>query len=246
MTFQTEIFGRIYDSFLALAYPQECLICKNSVEHSRNGIACESCWRKTRIFSGNETLCRKCGKFHNEEFTDFETFCRECENHSYDAARAAGLYESALSASILNLKKEPYISGTMRAVILDAYYRADFKAPDIIVPIPLSKKRSLERGFNQAEVIAKLLSTETGTPIGNNLLIRTKHATVHRAGMDRRGRELSVVKSFEFSGIRKMPGEDILLVDDVFASGATASACAKILKKNGATAVNVFTIARAN
>jgi len=240
------MFGKLYDSFLTLAYPQECLVCKNSVEQSRNGIACESCWSKTRIFSGNITLCHKCGKFHHKEFAEFATYCRECEDHFYDAARAAGLYESALSASILNLKKEQNVSRKMREVILDAYARVPFDQADRIVPIPLSKRRYLERGFNQAEIIAKILSKETGTPIDKKILIRTKHARVHRAGMDRRGRELTVIKSFEFKGNRKLRGGNILLVDDVFASGATASACAKILKKNGAGKVFIFTIARAN
>jgi predicted amidophosphoribosyltransferase len=68
---------------------------------------------------------------------------------------------------------------------------------------------------------------------------------MHRAGMDERGRRESVEKSFEVKNARLIKGEKILLVDDVFTSGATASACAKILKEKGASEVFVLTIARA-
>lgn len=240
------MFGKIYDPFLTLVYPQECHVCRNSVEEARNGVACDKCWSKTRIFSGNETFCHKCGKFHNQRSAGTETFCNECADQSFDLARAAGLYESALSASILKLKKEPWISGRTRDVVLKGFGAASFEPPVKIIPIPLSKRRYIERGFNQALIIAALLSKETGIPIDEKVIARKKHAKVHRAEMDRRGRELSVMRSFVFAGRRKLDDENVLLVDDVFASGATASACAKILKQNGAATVNVFTMARAN
>ena len=236
---------KVYDSLLALAYPQGCLSCKHSVEKSSNGVACENCWRKTRTFLHSETICHKCGKLHGGKPSGFETFCRECDTHFYDQARSAGVYEFALAATILNLKKETRLPKRATDAILQAYAKTDFTEADLIVPIPLSKHRLLERGFNQAAIIARLISKDIEKPIEENILIRTKHSKIHRAGMDRRGRELSVEKSFEFTGDISLDEKTILLVDDVFASGATVSACAKILKKNGASKVNVFTMARA-
>ena len=115
----------------------------------------------------------------------------------------------------------------------------------MIIPVPLSKRRFLERGFNQAEVLAELLAKETALKIDKQSLARKVHTPVHRAAMDRRARELTVENAFEVTRPKLVKGEKILLVDDVFTSGATTSTCAKALKKKGADKVYVLTIARA-
>ncbi len=239
------MFGILYDIFLTLFYPRDCFVCKNSVESSGDGVACKLCWSKTRIFTGEETICRKCGKLHPGKPTEIETYCHECDDHFYDIARSAGIYESALSATVLNLKKETFVSKRVQSLIADSFRRASFQTPALLVPVPLSKKRVLERGFNQAILITKIISKETGIGFDEKSLVRTRHAKVHRAGMDRRGRELSVEKSFEVAENRRFDGETIILIDDVLASGATVSACAKLLKRKGASKVFVFTLARA-
>ncbi len=239
------MFGILYDLFLTLFYPRECFVCKNSVESSGEGVACKLCWRETRIFTGEETICRKCGKLHSGKPSEIETYCRECDGHFYDIARAAGIYESALSATVLNLKKESFVSARVQSLIADSFRQASFETPTLLVPVPLSKKRVLERGFNQALLITKIISKETGIEFDEKSLVRTRHAKVHRAGMDKRGRELSVEKSFEVVENQRFDDETIILIDDVFASGATVSACSKLLKKKGASKVFVFTLARA-
>ncbi|NNE97478.1 MAG: ComF family protein [Pyrinomonadaceae bacterium] len=109
----------------------------------------------------------------------------------------------------------------------------------------MSKKRLLARGFNQAELLAEIVSKHLQVQIDTRSLIRSKHAKVHRAGMDRRGRELSVKRSFEVKRVNKIKGKNILLIDDVLTSGATVSSCASVLKKSGAENVYVLTAARA-
>nr|MCU0238547.1 double zinc ribbon domain-containing protein [Pyrinomonadaceae bacterium] len=61
------MFSKIYDSILTVAYPQSCQICDQSVENSIDGIVCQDCWKKTRLFNGKEILCQKCGIFLNEQ-----------------------------------------------------------------------------------------------------------------------------------------------------------------------------------
>src|SRR5260370_1334885 len=122
---------------------------------------------------------------------------------------------------------------------------ADIGNSDLIVPIPLSKQRKQERGFNQAEIIAAELSRVSGIPVDASSLIRKFHTPIHRMGMDQKAREITVKNVFEVVRPRLIAGKNILLVDDVFTSGATASFCAKVLKKNGAVKVNVFILARA-
>jgi competence protein ComFC len=240
------MLSRIYDSLLTLAYPQECKICKNGVEKSTNGVACDSCWNKTRIFTGNETLCFKCGQFLNDKKSDFQTFCRRCEDHSYDQANSAGIYEFALAASILNLKSEPFVAKRLRELLVARFQNCDFPNPDLIIPVPLSTKRMFERGFNQAEVLSDLLSEASGIEVDKRLLVRQIHTSMHRAGMDRKARELTVKNAFAVKRPKLIEGKRMLLVDDVFTSGSTVSSCAKALKKKGASEVSVLTIARAS
>lgn len=113
------------------------------------------------------------------------------------------------------------------------------------MPIPLSKQRMIERGFNQAEVIARSVARNTDIPVDSHSLVRTTHTPMHRAGMDKRARELTVINAFKVVRPNLVRGSRILLVDDVFTSGSTASDCAKTLKKAGAERVKVLTLAQA-
>ena len=239
------MFQTIYDSLLTVAFPQVCRVCGNSVETVSNGAACEKCWRRTRIFSGNETLCAKCSAFLQDKSSNFQTFCHICDEHFYDQARAVGTYENALAVSIINLKSEPFIPEHLKKLFVSAFENSPFHDATVIIPVPLSKKRLLERGFNQAEVLAAILAKKTALKIDKQSLARKSHTPVHRAAMDRRARELTVENAFEVTRPKLIKGEKILLIDDVFTSGATTSACAKIIKKKGADKVYVLTVARA-
>jgi len=236
----------IYDSLLSLAYPQACQICENSVENSLDGVACRLCWEKTRIFSGAETLCCKCGRFLQSKLTDFQTFCRQCDEQFYDAAIAVGIYEYALSASILNLKREPFAAKKLQKIFVSRFQNSAFQDATKIIPVPLSKKRFLERGFNQATVLAEILAKQIRIPLDGQTLVRKIHTPTHRAAMDNEARETSVKNAFEVKRPSFIEGENILLVDDVFTSGATVSNCAKTLKEKGASKVYVLTVARAD
>ncbi|HEY0459350.1 MAG TPA: hypothetical protein VGC97_09460 [Pyrinomonadaceae bacterium] len=240
------MFQKIYDSLLTLAYPQICHVCSTeSVETSRNGVACRKCWLKTRIFSGGETLCAKCSAFLQAKPSNFQALCHKCDTHFYDAAHAVGLYENAMVASVIHLKQEPFVCRHLKNLFISAFEHSPFQDVGLIIPVPLSKKRFLERGFNQAEVLAEILAKKFNLKIDKQSLARTVHTPVHRAAMDRRARELTVENAFEVERPKLVKGEKILLIDDVFTSGATSSVCAKALKKKGADKVYVLTLARA-
>ena len=244
--FPFSVFRFSLDALLALAYPQACRICARSVENSADGIACENCWRAAKIFSGAETLCAKCGRFLRDGATDFQTFCRRCDGHFYDEARAVGIYRAALAASVVHLKKEPFVAKRLQKIFLSRFETSAFQDATLIVPVPLSQKRFLERGFNQAAVLAEILRKKTGLPLDDKSLVRAIHTPMHRAAMDAKAREKSVENAFEVRRANFFKDQTILLIDDVFTSGATASNCAKILKQNGARKVYVLTVARAD
>lgn len=239
------VIRAISNSILSLVYPQPCLACGGPVESYSDGVACSACWSATRIFSGYEALCPKCGAFLGESSNLEKVNCRQCLSHFFDSAHAAGVYEKALAASVLNLKRTPFIASRTRLAFLRIFERIPSEDSRVIIPVPLSKRRFLERGFNQAEVLATIVAKQSGIRMEKNNLIRKKHTPIHRTAMDKKARELTVRDAFEVRFPRLVQNQNILLVDDVFTSGATVSYCAKELKKKGARKVDVMTLARA-
>jgi ComF family protein len=111
--------------------------------------------------------------------------------------------------------------------------------------VPLSRRRMLERGHNQAETIAVTIGRCLKLPVDIHTLTRTINTQIHRVGMDRRARELTVGRAFKVNRPNLVAGKRILLIDDVMTSGATGSACSYALKKAGAETVHLLTLARA-
>lgn len=238
------LLSAVRNTFLNLAFPQRCHSCSAQVDNDLFGIACSDCWGKTTLFGHSEDLCPKCGAKSPVLGSAFR--CRNCSDHRYDTARSIGLYERAMSASILHLKRSPVIPQILLDRVPPILDSEVFGGCDLIIPVPLSAKRRAERGFNQAEYIAKFVSKVLDKPMDVRSLSRRLHTPMHRASMDKKARELSVKNAFEVIRPKLIAGRSILLVDDIFTSGATVSNCAKALKGKGATGVCVFTLARAS
>jgi len=233
------------DSFLSVLYPEECRVCGGEVESLSDGVACSNCWSSTKIFTGDETLCSKCGAFLFDGRSHHDSFCHKCDDQDFDIGAAVGSYEKALAASVLSLKKTPRLFGRVKSLMTRTAERIADRDSDVIIPVPLSPRRLRERGFNQAAIIAKAVSKQLGIPMDEATLIRRVDTPMHRAGMDRKARGITVKNAFAVSRPKLIDAKNILLVDDVLTSGETVSSCAKILKKNGAARVDVITLARA-
>jgi len=171
--------------------------------------------------------------------------CRQCDSHHYDSASSIGPYDGALKAEVIALKTVPKIASRTRELLFSSYANAGFEISSLIIPVPLSRQRQLERGFNQAEIVANELSNKFHHEVDAGSLVRTNHSPIHRMGMDRKARDLSVKNAFTVARPKLIEGRSILLVDDVYTTGATLSYCAKALKKSGALRVDVLTLARA-
>lgn len=235
-----------YDSLLTVVYPRACAVCGGSVESHALGVACANCWQQTKIFS-TETICWKCGQPSIGTVPDEKSEaarCHRCDEASFTAARACGVYEGALRASVLALKHEPHVCQKLREALLQTQQRAPLNSATQIIPVPLHAEREKERGFNQAFVIGRELSRATSLPLNAVSLIRNKHTNRHRAGMDAKGRQDTVANAFSVINPGLIAGERVLLIDDVFTTGATVSSCAAVLLAAGAAEVLVLTIAR--
>ena len=232
----------VRDNLFSALFPRPCFCCNQRLTTPSTGHACAECWNASVIFDGSEQLCFKCGK---PESSPIRSKCGQCDGHEYHMARSVGIYSHALRAAIVALKTQPHLSRNLSELSVAAARRNDFIFADLIVPVPLSKQRKLERGFNQAEIIAQTLGRATEITVDGHSLIRKKHSPIHRAGMDEKARDLSVRDSFEVVRPKLIEGRKVLLIDDVLTTGATASYCAKALNRSGAVEVNVLTIARA-
>lgn len=236
-----------YDSLLALVYPQPCAVCGGSVESRALGAACANCWQKTQLFSGAETLCWKCGlpatgTVPHEKREQVR--CHRCDEDAFTAARACGAYEGALRASVLRLKHQPHLCRKLRDQLVKTQKQYPLNKATRIVPVPLHPEREKARGFNQATLIGRELSRAASLPLDEVSLLRTFHTNRHRAGMDAKGRRETVADAFRIAYPALITGERVLLVDDVFTTGATVSSCAEALLAAGAAEVFVLTIAR--
>ncbi|HEX8070292.1 MAG TPA: hypothetical protein VF546_10100 [Pyrinomonadaceae bacterium] len=245
----TRRLDTLYDAALALVYPLACAVCGAAdVARRADAPACAACWARTRVFTGAETCCWKCGALAQVDVPAVApeaVWCRRCDAEAFTAARAAGVYEGALRAAVLRLKREPHVGARLAALLAATQRRAPLDAADRIVPVPLHPARERERGFNQAALLARAVAAQTGLPLDERSLSRAAHTNAHRAGLDARARRETVAAAFAVSRPRLIAGTRVLLIDDVFTTGATASACAQALTAAGAAAVYVLTAARA-
>ena len=127
---------------------------------------------------------------------------------------------------------------------------ADFSFPDVdftdyslIIPVPLHIKRLRERGFNQSLLLAHAIERKRQIPLNFSLLKRHKF-TLTQTGLNKIERKKNIKGAFEVSDKKKIAGKNIILIDDVYTTGATINECAKTLIKAGAQKVTVLTLAR--
>ncbi len=171
--------------------------------------------------------------------------CGRCDDEAFTAARACGLYESALRASILELKRQPHVPLRLLNLLCQRQQCEPLNSADLIIPVPLHPARERERGFNQAVVLARALARAVKLPLDEHSVVRRVHTERHRGGMDAKARRESVANAFAVRHADLIAGKRVLLIDDVFTTGATVSTCAIALNEVGAEEVFVLTIARA-
>jgi ComF family protein len=132
------------------------------------------------------------------------------------------------------------LANPLGEMLLEAYPRD--QQIDVIVPMPMHWTRRWKRGFNQASLLAKVVGRRTGIPV--SAAVRRKRSAPPQAGLSSSERRKNVSGGFSPAPGSSLRGKRVLLVDDVLTTGATASACAKTLKRAGAAHVSVLALAR--
>jgi len=162
-------------------------------------------------------------------------------------ARAWGAYEGSLQESIHRWKYEgktyltPFFADWM-AEGLNRYWEPN--SFDLLIPVPLHRQRLRERGFNQALLLVKEISFRTGTPYRKTIL-QKKKPTIPQVTLSGPEREKGLRGAFHVIGGEELTGKSVLLVDDVYTTGATVNECSKMLRRGGAKRVDVLTLAHA-
>ena len=162
--------------------------------------------------------------------------------HDFDIARAPFVFKGQVRKMVYKLKYGygAYMSKYMAQFMYDTYLDNNEKI-DFITFVPMPKRRYIDRGYNQAEEIAKELSILTSIPVVD-ALERSKY-TKNLARMNKDERKKAITDSIKMKENVEVKGKRILLIDDVFTSGATTNECSKILKKAKAEFVYVLTFA---
>ncbi len=227
---------QLSDRILKLLYPPVCPFCGKL---SPEGI-CPACRKK--IIYVSEPRCMRCGKPLREETKEY---CRTCARRksAVDQGRGLWLHAEPVSGAVYRFKyRNKRTWGRLFARELARQYGGQIRdwGIDEIIPIPLHISRKRQRGFNQSEVVARELADLTGIPCRPDVLLRIRK-TAPQKELDPDGRSANLHGAFGVSRSWRA-SEKVLLVDDIYTTGATVEKAAKILKKAGCRNVYFLTI----
>ncbi len=231
---------------LDLVLPPRCGLC--GVDVPADGVLCLACWQSVRFLT--EPLCEVCG-IPFEVRPIGRAVCGDClaSPPVFARARSAVLYDDATRPLVLAFKHAdrltlaPLFASWMRGAGADLLATAD-----VIVPVPLHRWRLLARRYNQAAILSYAIAKQCGIPVADDLLLRVRR-TPSQGRRTAAQRARNVRGAFALRNncggkAEAIEGRRILLVDDVFTTGSTVSACVRVLARGGARSVDVLTLAR--
>jgi ComF family protein len=242
-----QILFTAFNSLSTVLLPATCKLCQSVVEDLRLGVVCQSCWDSVKLT--DEPFCGVCGyAFPSKAISGETALCGACRRSLYrfDVARAWAPFQDSVKEIIHQLKYGCHASlARPLAVRLASTYEAQRQRlrADWLIPVPLHPTRKRERGFNQSGEIARHFSRIVGIPVAQYWLLRTRPTKV-QAGLTRRERRHNVSGAFAMSKHADVRGRTVLVIDDVFTTGATLNECARILRQSGAARIAVLTVAR--
>ena len=240
-----------FQTVLDFLFPAECVHCHNFAGDNRVLIFCRPCWDKIPILTG--PVCPRCGKpLASEAALQYSPnfLCGDCRIlvPDFDRVFSVARYDGILREAIRQFKFYQKTGLGKHFVQLLISYMPDnieWTSYQTILPVPLHKKRKRERGYNQASILARHLARHYRLNFIQNNLIRIKHTEAQWPIKERGQRQANVKNAFHLRFPFQVQDQHLILIDDVFTTGATVNECAKTLKKAGAKSVLVLTVARA-
>lgn len=238
---------RAWRRFLDLIYPRACRVCRRPLYGEVNPSFCDDCWDRFPSLDG--PCCPSCGiPFRSGSALSHSPThrCGACrvKPPRYDRAAAAGAYEGVLREAIQLFKYRGQTALAESLARKMARVATRFSRVDVLVPVPLDTFRLRERQFNQSLLLCDALARRNGLPVVPAALERIR-PTAPQTGLSPVARRRNVRGAFRVRRPDRINGRNILLIDDVFTTGATVNECARVLKREGAESVTVLSAARA-
>ncbi len=226
-----------------ILFPPRCVGCATVIKDYGN--LCHVCWGNIRFLNSN--ACRICS-FPLEYIDEDSPLCAQCTAAPpiFNQSSSAIIYDEHSSKLITRFKygDNTLVASYLAKLMVNAN-RANVDEVDYIIPVPIHKKRLLQRKFNQSALLAKQISKDCNAKFVPDMLKRTKH-TPPQASLSAKKRKENVKGCFAINNkyADVIPGTSVLLVDDVVTTGSTLNECSKILKKEGVENIYILTLAK--
>lgn len=229
----------MFSLFLSYLFPRRCPICRHILKNPQT-LICPDYYKKVEFV--REPSCFSCGKPLEREETEF---CSDCRKHpkTFYRGMALCLYNNEVRDSLAAVKYENQREFTQFYVEEIRRQKANLLRElniDLIVPVPVHKRKRRQRGFNQATLFAEGIGDILNIPVSEHVLTRIKYTKPLKA-LTPKERQAAMEHSFWAS--EEVRGKRILLVDDIYTTGATAECCTKVMMEKGAETVYVFCVA---
>lgn len=239
-----QIFADWWQALLNLLFPAcRCIYCGQERIIDASGL-CQDCQNIFEKGQSDFTSCILCPIF----IPLSEKYCANCrlgQKHSFDGAVAVFPYGGAIRDVIHDFKYRGAVKWARPlGLLMKERVKKDARFIDInmVIPVPLHEHRLKLRGYNQSELLAKEISRELDLPLAAHALCRFKD-TPSQTGLTKTRRHENLLNAFQIKDANAIKGKNILLVDDIYTTGATVESCAQIMKNGGAKSVYVVTCA---
>lgn len=232
------------NTLLDLVYPAWCPGCERL--NGRQGGVCAACWQKIRFIE--RPYCAVLGiPFIRDRGEGALSPAAMAEAPVFDRLRAVAAFDDIVRRFVHDLKYRDQLHlAPMMARWMSRAGAAELAAADLILPVPLHPVRLFRRRFNQSAELARHIARETGLHYEPDLLRRVRNTT-RQVGLGRKGRKRNVQGAFRVPHNRRieLAGKRVVLIDDVYTTGATVSAASQALRRAGAADITVLTFAMA-
>jgi ComF family protein len=232
------------NAFSNLLFPKSCLACSIKLIGNPEILLCDPCLEKIQLIK--EPFCSRCGKPFLSAAGENHlcSVCLKTKWH-FSKAQAIFVYKEPVTKVIHSFKYHRSTSclATFYALKSSLAHLKEDTGVDLVIPVPLHKKRLRHRGFNQAQVLASCLFPKQKHKINPHILIRTTDTPL-QTNLSGKARRRNLKKAFSVKNPAVVKGKKIMLVDDVFTTGTTLNECARTLRKAGAKDVQALTLAR--
>lgn len=239
-----QIFADWCQALLDLIFPTcRCVCCGQESPLSPTGL-CVACEKELKEAEQGWEICAGCPTFIPVG-AKYCVNCRKGKDHWFDAARAVFPYQGVVRKIIQDFKYRGVVRWhkQLGALMQEAVRRdSRFRDMGLVIPVPLHGQRKKMRGYNQSELLAREIARGLGLPVHTDILHRVAD-TPSQTGLNKKGRQENLQNAFQTVDNGQIQGKNILLVDDIYTTGATVEACSRILKVGGAKSVFVVTCA---